>query len=447
MRSACRLCRRWQLAQLAACSLTVFSVQPSRVASSTTTLSTSSARYSPPQLPLLRIECCLSRTDRLRYSFERMRKLVLATLFSSCILALGQSQSVNPPDIASTFDVLIRNGRIVDGSGNPWFYADLGITGDKITLLGNAPQNAPAKRTIDVKGLVVAPGFIDMLGQSEMNLLVDNRAVSKITQGITTEITGGGGSISPQNEVTMRDQRDFTRHYHINVDWRDLNGYFRRLERQGAGVNLATYVGAAQVREIVMGNANRAPTAQQLARMQALVDAAMRQGAMGVSSALIYAPGAYAKTDELIALAKVVAKYGGIYASHIRNEGNDETAALEEAFRIGREGGVPVEIFHLKAAGRQNWGKMPSVIALIQQQRDSGLDVTTDQYPYVASATSLGASIPAKYHEGGADAFVARLKDSKMRAQMREELNSPSTGPTENMWQGVGGPGGILVVS
>ena len=196
-----------------------------------------------------------------------------------------------------------------------------------------------------------------------------------------------------------------------------------------------------------MGNANRAPTAQQLTRMQALVDAAMRQGAMGVSSALIYAPGAYAKTDELIALAKVAGKYGGIYASHIRNEGNDETAALEEAFRIGREGGVPVEIFHLKVAGRQNWGKMPNIIALIQQQRDSGLDITADQYPYVASATSLGASIPAKYHEGGADEFVARLKDPKMRAQMRQELNSPPNGPTENMWQGVGGPGGILVVS
>ena len=343
------------------------------------------------------------------------------------------------------YDILIRNGRVVDGAGNPWIYSDVGVTGDRITFVGRAPANAAAKRVIDAKGLIVAPGFIDMLEQSEWNLLIDRQAVSKLTQGITTGITGEGGSIAPQNEQTLADRKDFLEHFHLTVDWTDLDGYFRRLEKQGSGINLATYVGATQVRRYVIGSVDRAPTEDELARMQQLVEQSMRQGAMGVSTSLIYAPAAYAKTEELIALAKVASKYGGIYVSHIRNEADREMEALEEAFRIGREANLPVEIWHLKVSGRQNWGKMPSVIAAIEAARASGLDVTANQYPYPASGTSLGATIPPKYHEGGSDAFVNRLKEPQVRAAIRQELSSD--GNTENMWRGTGGPQGILVSS
>lgn len=347
---------------------------------------------------------------------------------------------------AQQYDILIRNGRVVDGTGNPWIYADVGVTGDRIAFIRRAPAGATAKRVIDAKGLIVAPGFIDMLEQSEWNLLIDNQAFSKLTQGITTGITGEGGSIAPQNDETIADRHDFLEHYHLTVDWRDLDGYFRRLEKQGSGINLGTYVGATQVRRYVIGTVDRAPTAEELTRMQQLVEQAMRQGAMGVSTSLIYAPAFYAKTDELIALAKVASRYGGIYASHIRNEGDHEMEALDEAFRIGREANIPVEIWHLKVSGRQNWGKMPSVIAAIEAARSSGVDVTANQYPYIASGTSLGATIPPKYHEGGSQAFVNRLKDPQVRAAIRQELAGP-VGSTENMWRGTGGPQGILISS
>ena len=324
------------------------------------------------------------------------------------------------PLFAQDYDVLIKNGRVVDGSGNPWFFADIGIKGDRITLVGFAPANATAKRTIDAKGLIVAPGFVDMLDQSENNLLVDRQAVSKLTQGITTGITGEGGSIAPQNETTIEDQKDWLQHYNQTIDWRDLAGYFKRLDKQGSGINLGTYVGAAQVREVVVGRDNKPATPDQIRKMQDLVEQAMQQGALGVSTALIYAPGNYASTEELIALAQAASKHGGIYASHIRNEGDEEMQALNEAFRIGREGHLPVHIFHLKAAGKQNWGNMPKVVAAIDDARKEGFEVTSNQYPYIASATSLGASIPPKYHDGGTDAFVARLKDPKMaRADSR----------------------------
>ncbi|MGZ4815027.1 MAG: N-acyl-D-amino-acid deacylase family protein [Terriglobales bacterium] len=351
------------------------------------------------------------------------------------------------PLFAQDYDVLIRNGRVIDGSGNPWFWADVGIKGDRVTLVGRAAPNATAKRTIDATGLIVVPGFIDMLEQSEYNLLVDKQAVSKLTQGITTGITGEGNSVSPQNAETLTDQKDWLEHYHQTVDWTDLNGYFQRLEKQGSGINLATYVGAAQVREYVIGHDDRPATTDELQKMQQLVEKEMKQGALGVSTALIYAPGNYASTDELIALAQAASKHGGIYASHIRNEGMDEQAALNEAFRIGREAKIPVHIFHLKVAGKENWGKMPAVIAAIEEARKPGLEVTANQYPYIASATSLGAAIPPKYHAGGTDAFVARLRDPKIRAQIKQEMSSPAQGGGENMWRGTGGPQGILVSS
>ena len=332
--------------------------------------------------------------------------------------------ALSTPLLAQQYDTLIRNGRVVDGSGNPWIYADVGIIGDRIAFVGKADPNVTAKRTIDATGLIVAPGFIDMLGQSEINLLIDKQAVSKLTQGITTEITGEGDSIAPTNEKLNQEHADYLQHFHLTPDWQSLEEYFQRLTKQGSGINLATYVGAAQVRHMVIGTADRAPTAEELKEMEIMVDDAMSDGAMGVSTALIYSPGSYAKTDELIALAKAAAKKGGIYASHIRNEGDAEMDALNEAFRIGREANIPVEIFHLKVAGKQNWGKMPQVIAAIEQARASGVDVTADQYPYTGAATSLGAVIPPKYHAGGPDEFVKRLKDPAIREQIRKDVTS-----------------------
>jgi N-acyl-D-amino-acid deacylase len=371
-----------------------------------------------------------------------MKIYKLLAIFALLLVLVGW-QAAHAPQ----FDILIVNGKIIDGSGNPWFYGDVGIKGDKIVFVGHAGPDARAERSIDARGLVVAPGFIDMLGQSEFSLLVDNRAISKITQGVTTEITGEGGSIAPVNEAQIKEQADVLKHFNVTVDWRTLDEYFRRLERNGSGINLGTYVGAAQVREYVLGNANRPPTADELRRMQELVDEAMRHGALGLSTALIYAPGNYAQTDELIALAKIAAKYHGLYASHMRNESDNEDQALAEAFRIGREAGLPVEIFHLKTAGKQNWGRMPQVIAQIQQQRERGLDVTADQYPYIAGATALGSSIPPKYHAGGSDAMIARLKDPAMRAEIKKAMMTPPQGNAENLFYGSGGAAGVLVIS
>jgi dihydroorotase/N-acyl-D-amino-acid deacylase len=349
------------------------------------------------------------------------------------------------PTFAQQYDTLIRGGKIVDGSGNPWFYGDVGIIGDRIAFVGHAASDVKAKRTINATGLIVSPGFIDMLGQSELNLLIDKRAVSKLTQGITTEITGEGESVAPFAKADLVEQKDFFEHFHLTVDWESLSQYFNRLAKQGPAINLGTYVGAGQVRKKVLGRVNRAPTADELRDMEEYVGDAMSDGAMGLSTALIYAPSNYASTDELIDLAKIASKYGGIYASHMRNEGDDEMAALDEAFRIGREANIPVEIFHLKVSGKQNWEKMPQVIAKIEEARANGIDVTADQYPYVAGATSLGAVIPPKYHEGGAEALIARLKDPKTKQEIKEELESGKN--YENLWRGVGGPEGILIIS
>lgn len=346
---------------------------------------------------------------------------------------------------AQQYDTLIRNGKIVDGSGNPWFYGDVGIIGDRIAFIGHAAADVKAKRTVDATGLIVAPGFIDMLGQSETNLLIDKRAISKLTQGITTEITGEGESVAPFVKADLVEQKDFLEHFHLAIDWESLDQYFNRLAKQGPAINLGTYVGAGQVRKKVLGQVNRAPTADELKDMEEFVGDAMLDGAMGISTALIYAPSNYAQTDELIALAKVASKYDGIYATHMRNEGDEEMQALDEAFRISREANIPVEIFHLKVSGKQNWGKMQQVVSKIEDARANGIDVTADQYPYVASATSLGALIPPKYHEGGSEALVARLKDPKTKEAIRQELEGGKG--YENMWRGVGGPEGVMLVS
>src|SRR5436305_3381330 len=281
------------------------------------------------------------------------------------LLLILLSALFNTSAFSQQYDTLIRNGKVVDGSSNPWFYGDVGIIGDRIAFIGHAAIDVKAKRTIDATGLIVAPGFIDMLGQSETNLLIDKRAVSKLTQGITTEITGEGESVAPFAKSDLVEQKDFLEHFHLTIDWESLDKYFDRLAREHSGINLGTYVGAGQVRKKVLGQVNRAPTPDELRDMEEFVGDAMLDGAMGLSTVLIYAPSNYAKTDELIDLAKIASQYGGIYATHMRNEGDDEMQALDEAFRIAREANISVEIFHLKASGKQNWGKMPQVIARI----------------------------------------------------------------------------------
>lgn len=343
------------------------------------------------------------------------------------------------------FDILLKNGRIIDGTGNPWYAADVGIRGDRIAAIGRL-HDAKAKKVIDASGLVVAPGFIDTLGQSETALLIDNRSVSKLSQGITSEVTGEGASIAPQDALTLAALQPALEPYHLNVDWADLRGYFRRLEKNGTPLNIGTYVGAAQVREAVLGDANRAPTPEELERMKGLVGDAMRQGAFGISTALIYPPGHYARTEELIELAKVVSQFGGIYASHMRSEGQSEVAAIEEALRIGREARVPVEIFHLKVIGKPRWGSMPRIVGMIQAARDSGQDVTANMYPYVAGGTALASSLPPWVADGGQDKLLERLRDPAIRARIKKELAEEHP-DWENLYLGSGGPSGVLVAS
>ncbi len=364
------------------------------------------------------------------------------------LLVCGWLEAAHPQQAAqdsAPFDMVIVNGRIVDGAGNPWYYGDIGIRGERIAAIGKL-GGAPAKKVIDAAGMVVSPGFIDMLGQSEMALLIDNRALSKLSQGITTEITGEGGSIAPQNELTLKPLEPSLDPYHLKVDWTDLAGYFRRLETQGTPINLGTYVGAAQIREAVLGDDNRQPTPAELEKMKALVEQAMQQGAMGVSTALIYPPGHYAKTEELIELAKVAARYGGIYASHMRSEGRNEGEAIEEALRIGREARIPVEIFHLKVVGKPRWGGMAKVIAKLQAARDAGIDVTADMYPYVAGGTALASALPPWMANGGLGKLLERLRDPAIRARIRGEM-AEEHADWENLYLGAGGASGVLLAS
>jgi N-acyl-D-amino-acid deacylase len=370
------------------------------------------------------------------FAFRLLITILLA--LSSFSLSFAQ-QSAD----ARSFDILIKNGKVLDGTGNPWFSADLGIRGDRIVAIGTL-SSTTGKKTIDAAGKIVAPGFIDTLGQSEMALLIDNRALSKLSQGITTEITGEGGSIAPQNQKTISPMRPVLDLYKLTVDWTSLDGYFGRLEKQGTPLNIGTYVGAAQVREAVIGDDDRPPTPAELDQMKALVEQAMKDGAFGISTALIYPPGHYAKTEELIELAKVAARYGGLYATHMRSEGASEMAAVDEAIQIGREAGLPVEIFHLKVSGKPRWGSMVKIVEKIQAARDSGLDIRANQYPYIAGGTALASSLPPWVADGGAVKLLERLKDPNLRARIKTEMATDHA-DWENLFFDCGGGAGILI--
>ena len=365
-----------------------------------------------------------------------MFKSVLICVCLSLMLFMPQSPQ---------FDVLIKNGRIVDGSGRASYVADVAIKGDRIVSIGKLSQ-ATAARTVDAQGLVVAPGFIDMLGQSETYLLIDPRAMSKVMMGVTTEITGEGESIAPINERQIKEQEDFLKRFNLTIDWRSLDEYFKRLDKQGSGVNLGTFVGATQVREFVIGYDDRPPTSQELEQMKKLVADAMRDGALGLSTSLQYVPARFAKTDELIELAKVARQYGGIYATHQRSEANTIDASLDEVFEIAQKANIPIEIWHLKTAYKKNWGRMPHVLDRIKQARDRGLDITADIYPYIAGSTALSACLPPWALEGGTDKMLARLRDPQTRQRLKTEISQEQT-TWENIYLGSGGPGGVLIGS
>ena len=350
-----------------------------------------------------------------------------------------------------TFDILIRNGRVVDGTGSPWYTADIGILNGSIAVIGKL--NSTAKQTIDASGLVVAPGFIDMLGQSEFNILVDNRAASKLLQGVTTEITGEGGSIAPLSdrmirEGGVRNGKTPFREFGITPDWRTLAEYFARLEtRTHPAINIGTFVGAGGIRDYVIGRESRPATSVEMASMKQLVAEAMRDGALGLSTSLQYVPDRFASTDEIVDLAKVAASFGGIYITHQRSEADDISESLTEVFSIAERAHIPAEIFHLKAAGKSNWGRMPEILNRIEAARARGLDITANTYPYTASSNPLDACLPLWVREGGVEKMIERLKDPAQRERIKAEMIDSHAKCWENQYYGAGGGGGILVVT
>jgi N-acyl-D-amino-acid deacylase len=385
----------------------------------------------------------------LRHPLARTAAVVLLAVAAVLALAVIPSltRSPAPTPGPAAFDVVLAGGHVVDGTGAPWFAADVGIRGDRIEAIGDL-QGAPASKRIDVRGLVVAPGFIDLLGQSEFNVLVDGRAPSKITQGVTTEVTGEGTSIAPMNDRLFADQAEGYRHFNVAMDWKTLGDFFRRLERRShPAINIATFVGAGGLRTYVVGKENRPATPAELDRMKQLVAAAMRDGALGVSSSLQYMPDRFASTDELVELASVAARYGGVYFTHVRSESGGLNEALDETFAVAERAKIPAEIWHLKTAYKANWGRMPDVLARIDAARARGLDVTANQYPYTRASNGLDACLPLWVREGGTDAMIARLKDPAQRVRIRAEMDDPHATGWENQWYGSGGGDGVMLSS
>jgi N-acyl-D-amino-acid deacylase len=348
---------------------------------------------------------------------------------------------------SARFDVLIRHGRIVDGTGAPWFRGDVAVAGDHIAAMG-ALGDVPAAMTIDATNLVVAPGFIDLLGQSEFNLLVDSRAASKVMQGVTTEVTGEGTSIAPLNERMVQEGAPSAIHFGVKQDWRTLADYFRRLETQShPAINLATFVGAGTIRNFVIGKDDRPATAEELDKMKQLVSQAMEQGAIGLSTSLQYVPDRFASTDEIVELAKVAARSGGVYFTHQRSESARIFESLDEVFAIAERANIPAEIWHLKTAYKANFGKMPEVLRRIEAARARGLDVTANQYPYTRASNGLDSCLPLWSREGGLEKTLVRLKDPAERARIKKDMDDTNATTWENQWYGSGGGDGVMLAS
>jgi dihydroorotase/N-acyl-D-amino-acid deacylase len=369
----------------------------------------------------------------------------LAAGLIGCACSPGRPAETAAAGAQAAYDVIIENGRVVDGTGAPWFRGDVGIAGERIQAVGDL-RRATAKSRIDAAGLVVAPGFVDLLGQSEFNVLVDNRAASKILQGVTTEITGEGQSIAPVNDRIIEEGRAPYEHFKVAHDWHTLAEYFARLTRTRSAINLGTFVGSGTVRRYVIGMTDRPASAAELDAMRALVTQAMEEGALGVSSSLQYVPNRFASTDELVELAKVAARYGGIYITHQRSEANRIDESLDEVFAIAGRAAIPVEIWHLKTAYRKNWGRMPAILARIEAARARGLQVSANVYPYNRASNGLDACLPVWAREGGTDAMIARLRNPADRGRIRKEMDDRDT-DYENQWYGSGGAAGVMLSS
>jgi N-acyl-D-amino-acid deacylase len=364
-----------------------------------------------------------------------MKELGLLTL---SLLALAV-----PLSAAEEYDVILRGGTIYDGSGGKPFVGDVALRGDRIVRVGDL-GDARGKVELNVKGLAVAPGFINMLSWATESLIVDGRAQSDVRQGVTLEVMGEGGSMGPLNAAMKKEAVEQQGDIKYDITWTTLGEYLDSLVTRGVSVNVASFVGATTLRVHEVGYENRPPTAEELARMRKLVAQAMEEGALGVGSSLIYAPAFYAGTDELVALCEEAGKHGGMYISHMRSEGNRLLEAVDELITIARRANVPAEIYHLKAAGRQNWGKLDGVLKKIEEARDSGVRITTDMYTYTAGATGLDAAMPPWVQEGGLKAWIERMKDPATREKVKKEMSTP-TDAWENLYLAAGPEKTLLV--
>ena len=368
-----------------------------------------------------------------------------------CVMSVACQSAVPSPPVSSLpnagFDVLITGGHVVDGTGAPWVSADVGIRGDRIAAIGRLGDQQAALR-IDATGLIVSPGFIDMLGQSEFNVLVDGRAASKITQGVTTEITGEGSSIAPMNARLFELAKPQYARYGIPLDFHTLGEYFTRLEsRSRTAINIGSLIGAGGVRSMVIGEGQRVATPAELEEMKTIVAQAMEQGALGLGSSLQYVPSRFASTDELVALASVAAKYGGIYLTHQRSESTEIMSSLDEVFTIAERAKIPAEVWHLKTAYKANFGKMPEVLRRIEAARARGLDVTANQYPYTRASNGLDSCLPLWAREGGFDKALPRLMDPATRERIKRDMNDANATTWENQWYGANGGDGVMLSS
>jgi N-acyl-D-amino-acid deacylase len=368
-------------------------------------------------------------------------------LLLGCLLAVGCAPVPGRQPARSgapAYDLVIRGGTIYDGSGGAPFVGDVAVDGDTIVAVGRL-EGVRGRTEIDARGLAVAPGFVNMLSWATESLLHDPRAQSDIRQGVTLEVFGEGWSMGPLNDSMKRQMVEEQGDIKFAVEWTTLGEYLEHLERRGVSPNVASFVGATTVRIHELGYEDRAPTAVELERMRALVRHAMQEGALGVGSSLIYAPAFYAKTPELIALSQAAGEFGGMYITHMRSEGNRLLEAVDEVITISREAGVPAEIYHLKAAGKENWGKLDDVIAKIEQARANGQRITTDMYTYTAGATGLDAAMPPWVQEGGYKAWAARLQDPAIRERVKREMSTP-TDEWENLYLATGSPENVLLV-
>ncbi|HEY1250567.1 MAG TPA: D-aminoacylase [Thermoanaerobaculia bacterium] len=368
-----------------------------------------------------------------------MRARAILVLAAAFVAGVSSASAQAPP----SYDVVIRGGTVYDGSGAEGRRADVGIRGDRIETVGDLSK-ASAKATVDATGLAVAPGFVNMLSWSTDSLIVDGKSQSELRQGVTTQIFGEGFSMGPLNDKLKAFMKSQQTDFQYDIPWNTLAEYLAYLEKRGISQNVASYVGATTVRTYVVGFDNRPPTAAELDTMRELVRKEMEAGALGIGSALIYAPGNYASTEELIELCKVAAKYKGKYISHMRSEGDKLLEAIDELIRISREAGLPAEIYHLKAAGKANWPKMDQAIAKVEDARRAGLKISANMYTYTAGATSLDACVPPWAHDGGQEALIKRLKDPETRAKIAAQMHEPGK-DWENLCLLTGGPENVLL--